>query len=85
MVPTEMHRIAPSCTELHRVAEPHYSYSYMIKTMIFISFTRKKCLLLEEKAVQFPPCLLNLACSLNYFSKIFHPAGLIQPACLIET
>ena len=29
-VPTEMHRIAPSCTELHRVAEPHYSYSYIV-------------------------------------------------------
>ena len=23
-VPTEMHRIALNCTELHRVAEPHY-------------------------------------------------------------
>ena len=22
-VPTEMHQIAPSCTKLHRVAEPH--------------------------------------------------------------
>ena len=30
LVPTEMHRIAPSCTELHRVAEPHYSYSYIV-------------------------------------------------------
>ena len=30
LVTTEMHRIAPSCTELHRVAEPHYSYSYIV-------------------------------------------------------
>ena len=29
-VPTEMHRIAPSCNELHRVVEPHYSYSYKV-------------------------------------------------------
>ena len=26
-VPTEMHRIAPSCTELHRVAEPLFRIS----------------------------------------------------------
>jgi hypothetical protein len=45
--------------------------------MIFRSFTRNKCLLHEEKPVQFPPCLLNVACSLNYFSKIFHPARLM--------
>ena len=30
-----------------------------------ISFTRKKYLLLEEKAVQFLPCLLNAACLFN--------------------
>ena len=58
---------------------------FMIKTMIFRSFTRKKCLLLENKAMQFPPCLLNVACLLNYFSKIFHPACLMQPVRLIET
>ena len=53
--------------------------------MIFRSFTRKKCLLLEEKAVQFPPCLLNVACSLNYFSTIFHlgmARGIPRPSIL---
>ena len=57
----------------------------MIKIMNFRRFTKKKCLLKEEKAVQFPPCLLSLACLLNYFSKIFNSARLIQPARLKET
>ena len=39
--------------------------------------------LVEEKVTQNPPCPLNSACLLNYFSKIFHPAHLIQPARLI--
>ena len=37
----------------------------MKKTMISRSFTRKKCLLLEEKAIQVPPCCLISACLLN--------------------
>ena len=56
----------------------------MMKTMILWSFTIKKCLVIGEKVVQFPPCLLNLACSLNKKKKIFHPARLIQPDRLIE-
>jgi hypothetical protein len=58
-------------------------YDKMIKTILFRSFTRKKCLLLEEKAVQFPPCLLNVACSLNYFSKNIPPCSL-NVACLFN-
>ena len=40
----------------------------------------------RSKTVQLSPCcLLNLVYSLNYFSKIFQPPWLIQPARLIKT